>query len=120
MDLKSNDWLISAIFDICKGSDRIAQLRLLKSVCRLGEVITGVIDFSRAIIQSYQLSISLESSETVHPDFISPYKSSTSISNLSKRVVAEYHSFVGNTQKMPISLSIPVNATPEFATNAGE
>lgn len=49
--------IMVAMFDICKNNQRVAQLHLTKTAYRLGEPVTGVLDFEHATMSTYQVSL---------------------------------------------------------------
>ncbi|KAJ1556524.1 hypothetical protein HK096_000363, partial [Nowakowskiella sp. JEL0078] len=103
-------------FDICKNNEHVAQLLLLRNSYRLGETVTGIINFSNSSIPCYQISVYLETSEQIEVPFASRSKLQTT--KLTRKVVAEFHKYTLNMNRISIGLSIPVLCTPEFQTTA--
>jgi len=107
-----------ASYDICKNNEHVAQLTFLKTSFRVGESISGMIDFSKSTIPCYQVSFFLESNEVIEVPFAVKNKATTS--KLARRVVDEHHEFCLNTKKTFLKLTFPVAATPDFVTSVGE
>ncbi|KAJ3299458.1 hypothetical protein HK104_008814 [Borealophlyctis nickersoniae] len=104
-------------YDICKNNEHVAKLLLLRNVYRLGEIVTGIIDFGNSSIPCFQVSMFLESTEQLEPSF-SNNKTKQQLQRMTRRVIAERHQYTLNTKRMAVSLSIPVGSTPEFRTTA--
>ncbi|KAJ3106606.1 hypothetical protein HDU97_005971 [Phlyctochytrium planicorne] len=102
-------------FDICKNNEHVAQLKLTRGVYRLGEIITGILDFSKSTIPCYQVSAFLENSESVD----APYaiKPKPQMLRATRRVFAEQHRYTVNVSRTGISLPIPLGCTPDFKTS---
>ncbi|CAG8606251.1 14302_t:CDS:2 [Racocetra persica] len=101
-------------FDICKNNQRVAQLCLLKTLYRLGDIVTGTLNFNDAIIPSYQVSITLENSELVESSVAN--RPQQQISRLTRKIHGEHHEFCLNASRISFAISIPTNCTPDFAT----
>ncbi|CAG8459151.1 7344_t:CDS:2 [Ambispora gerdemannii] len=103
-----------ANYDICKNNERVAQLCLLKTSYRLGDVVNGVISFVNFVIPSYQVSITLENSELVEPTIAN--RPQHQISRLTRKIHGEHHEFCLNSRRISFSITIPTTSTPDFAT----
>ncbi|GES77084.1 Rgp1-domain-containing protein [Rhizophagus clarus] len=103
-----------ANFDICKNNQRVAQLCLLKTSYRLGDIVTGTINFNDAVIPSYQVSITLESSEVVEPSIAN--RPPQQIARATRKIHGEHHEFCLNAGRIGFSISIPTSSTPDFQT----
>ncbi|CAG8449960.1 3265_t:CDS:10 [Ambispora leptoticha] len=103
-----------ANYDICKNNERVAQLCLLKTSYRLGDVVNGVISFVNFVIPSYQVSITLENSELVEPTIAN--RPQHQISRLTRKIHGEHHEFCLNSRRISFSITIPTSSTPDFAT----
>ncbi|CAG8455077.1 5928_t:CDS:2 [Scutellospora calospora] len=101
-------------YDICKNNQRVAQLCLLKTLYRLGDIVTGTLNFNDAVILSYQVSITLENSEQVESSVAN--KPQQQISRLTRKIHGEHHEFCLNASRISFAISIPTNSTPDFAT----
>ncbi|PKY38071.1 Rgp1-domain-containing protein [Rhizophagus irregularis] len=103
-----------ANFDICKNNQRVAQLCLLKTSYRLGDIVTGTINFNDAVIPSYQVSITLESSEIVEPSIAN--RPQQQIARVTRKIHGEHHEFCLNAGRIGFAISIPTSGTPDFQT----
>ncbi|KAI9364441.1 Rgp1-domain-containing protein [Zopfochytrium polystomum] len=103
-------------FEICKNNDHVAHLILQRGTYRLGETVTGVLNFTKCTIPCFQISLFLEHSENVEASFLARAK--PGLVKATRRVFAEQHNYVLNTVRTGISLPIPVGSSPEFKTNA--
>ncbi|KAK5112141.1 hypothetical protein LTR62_004484 [Meristemomyces frigidus] len=109
-------------FNIARAGHPIAVLTLLRPAYRLGETVTGTIDFTRPSpspqgqrqAKTYHLTLSLESFECVDPSLA--LRSNTSIN----RVTRKTHSSASETtlfaRRISFSHRIPGSATPSFET----
>ncbi|CAG8514810.1 9696_t:CDS:10 [Paraglomus brasilianum] len=105
-----------ATYDICKNNARVAQLCLLKTTYQLGDVVTGVINFNDALIQSYQVSITLESNEQIEASIAA--RPQHHINKITRKVHGEHHEFCLYTRRISFAIPIPTNGTPDFTTTA--
>ncbi|KAI8839901.1 Rgp1-domain-containing protein [Chytridium lagenaria] len=103
-------------FDICKNNEHVAQLKLTRGLYRLGEIITGILDFSKSSVPCFQVSAFLENSESVDAPF--SVKPKHQMVRATRRVFAEQHRYTVNVCKTGISLPIPLGCTPDFKTTA--
>ncbi|CAG8803032.1 5000_t:CDS:2, partial [Gigaspora rosea] len=101
-------------YDICKNNQRVAQLCLLKTLYRLGDIVMGTLNFNDVIIPSYQVSITLENSELIEPSIAN--RTQQQISRLTRKIHGEHHEFCLNASRISFSIPIPTNSTPDFAT----
>ncbi|KAF0450058.1 Rgp1-domain-containing protein [Gigaspora margarita] len=101
-------------YDICKNNQRVAQLCLLKTLYRLGDIVMGTLNFNDVIIPSYQVSITLENSELIEPSITN--RTQQQISRLTRKIHGEHHEFCLNASRISFSIPIPTNSTPDFAT----
>src|SRR4051812_44126110 len=132
----------AAFYDICKGNERVAQLYLVKTAFRLGEVVSGIISFMDCAVPSYrvsdsivlaiacsrmlsmltlprtcstyQVSVTLESSELVEQTIA--LRPVHQITRISRKNHAEHHEFCLNTSRTSFALCIPPSTSPEFFT----
>ncbi|RUS17913.1 reduced growth phenotype protein 1 [Jimgerdemannia flammicorona] len=105
---------LAALFDICKSNERVAQLQLTKTSYRLGETLTGIINFAGCAVTSYQVTITLESSEAVEPS--AAMRPVEQILRISRRTHAEHHESCLNTRRTAFALPIPLTGSPDFTT----
>ncbi|KAF9955955.1 hypothetical protein BGZ72_003213 [Mortierella alpina] len=105
----------SASYDICKNNVPVAKLSLIKTRFKLGETVHGVISFTTREIPTYQISVTLETTEAIEPNF--SCRSAAQTAKLTKKVHAELHESCIDTMRTSFSLCIPPTATPEFKTS---
>ncbi|KAG9299582.1 hypothetical protein G9A89_020753 [Geosiphon pyriformis] len=103
-----------ANYDICKNNARVGQLCLLKTSYRLGDIVHGIINFTDALIPSYQVSITLENSELVELSVAN--RPQSQISRLTRKIHGEHHEFCLNSNRISFAISIPTSSTPDFST----
>ncbi|KAI9011338.1 Rgp1-domain-containing protein [Gaertneriomyces semiglobifer] len=103
-------------YDICKNNEHVAQLVLQRNAYRLGESITGIVDFSNSKIACFQMSVFLENMEHIEESVA--MRTSDQSSRLTRRVYAEQHRCTLNTKRTNIDLFLPINCSPEFQTSA--
>ncbi|KAJ3129085.1 hypothetical protein HK098_002677 [Nowakowskiella sp. JEL0407] len=103
-------------YEICKNNEHVGKLILTRNSYRLGESITGIIDFSGSSIPCFQVSVYLETSEQIEPSFAT--RSKQLVTKMTRKVVSEFHKHTLNTSRLSLSLSIPSISTPEFHTSA--
>nr|CAG8559368.1 2146_t:CDS:2 [Entrophospora candida] len=99
---------------LSKNMRKIAQLCLLKTSYRLGDIVTGIVNFNDAVIPSFQVSITLENSEIVESSIAK--RPQNQISRQTRKVHGEHHEFCLNSERISFSISIPTHATPDFST----
>lgn len=129
-------------YDICKNNEPVAKVILLRNTYRLGETITGIVNFSHSRIPCYQvkkissvmifnshpyphllflshpqISAYLENSENI--ESVYSIRSKQQTTKQTRKIVAEQHRNVLNARRTNISLTIPLSGTPEFQTTAG-
>lgn len=102
-------------FEIARSGRRVAVIMLSRPAYRLGETISAVIDFTNALIPSYSIHVSLESSEKVDPAIA--LRSNASIYRVTRKVHASYSENALFAQRLAFSPTIPPNSTPEFITS---
>ncbi|PIB01643.1 hypothetical protein CB0940_00084 [Cercospora beticola] len=109
-------------FNIARSGQPVAVLTMLRPAYRLGELVTGTIDFaapSMAInmphrASTYSLLIELESCESV--DASLALRSSSSISRVTRKVYAAVRESSLFARQIGFSLAIPSSAAPSFET----
>ena len=102
-------------FQIQRGGQQVATIKLARPTYRLGETVFAVIDFCKSEIACYSLRITLETSETVDPVYA--LRSSNSIGRVTRRVHASWFERTLCTERTIFSSMIPISATPEFITS---
>ncbi|KAJ3366549.1 hypothetical protein GGF31_008048 [Allomyces arbusculus] len=105
----------SVVFDISRNDTRVAKLKLRRTAHRLGDVISGIVDFRDADAATHQVSIFLESYEDVAASLSVRPASQTHA--LTTRVLSRVHEAVQNLAVWPFELVVPESATPTFATS---
>ncbi|PPJ56329.1 hypothetical protein CBER1_00651 [Cercospora berteroae] len=109
-------------FNIARSGQPVAVLTMLRPAYRLGEIVTGTIDFATPSMGSnipqrastYSLLIELESCESV--DASLALRSSSSISRVTRKVYASARQSSLFARQIGFSLAIPSNAAPSFET----
>ena len=102
-------------FQIQRGGQQVATIKLARPTYRLGETVFVVIDFCKSEIACYSLRVTLETSETVDPVYA--LRSSNSIGRVTRRVHASWFERTLCTERTIFSSMIPISATPEFITS---
>jgi hypothetical protein len=102
------------VFDICKNNSHVTQLRLHKDKYRIGDVVTGTLDFSKSTLPCFQVSVYLEHIETV----IAPFGARGP--RTIRKVCGEWHDMVLGIKRFTFHLAIPPSANTEFASTAGK
>ncbi|CAB5395650.1 unnamed protein product [Rhizophagus irregularis] len=74
----------------------------------------GTINFNDAVIPSYQVSITLESSEIVEPSIAN--RPQQQIARVTRKIHGEHHEFCLNAGRIGFAISIPTSGTPDFQT----
>ncbi|KNE69851.1 hypothetical protein AMAG_14379 [Allomyces macrogynus ATCC 38327] len=105
----------SVVFDISRNDTRVAKLKLRRTAHRLGDVISGIVDFRDADAATHQVSIFLESYEDVASSL--SVRPATQTHALTTRVLSRVHEAVQNLAVWPFELVVPESATPTFATS---
>ncbi|KAJ2841955.1 Golgi membrane exchange factor (Ric1p-Rgp1p) subunit, partial [Coemansia erecta] len=94
----------------------VASVWLPKRVYQLGDMVSGRLDIHQGSASVYQVSIWLESVETVGSAFASYSQSRTE--ELTRRVYSEHHEFCRSTQTLGFSLAAPQPATAAASFNS--
>ncbi|KAK5710704.1 Golgi membrane exchange factor (Ric1p-Rgp1p) subunit [Elasticomyces elasticus] len=119
---KSADAQSTNRFNIARSGQPVAVLTLLRPAYRLGEAVTGVIDFTALQSTSevpsqaatYAVLLELESAEHVDPSLA--LRSSASIARVTRKVHAAMHESTLFARQVSFSFTIPHTATPTFET----
>lgn len=102
-------------FEIARNGRRVAVVVLTRPAYRLGETITGVVDFVGAEVPCYAVHYALETSEKV--DSSLAIRSEASVGRVTRRVVASGSESSMFARRVTFSTSIPLSGTPEFFTS---
>ncbi|KAJ1965903.1 Golgi membrane exchange factor (Ric1p-Rgp1p) subunit, partial [Dispira parvispora] len=96
----------------------VAHIALPKSRFQVGETITGSIQFMDTSVSCYQMSVWLESEETIAPEFATQGPQTTRA--MTRRVYDEYHDFCRFVQCTSFALCAPPshNTPATFHTSA--
>ncbi|TKA67317.1 hypothetical protein B0A55_09070 [Friedmanniomyces simplex] len=109
-------------FNIARSGQPVAILTLLRPAYRLGEAVTGIIDFTAppptsglpAQASTYSVLLELESAERVDPSLA--LRSSSSINRVTRKSHAAVHENTLFARQVPFSLGVPHTAAPTFET----
>ncbi|KAI4751388.1 Rgp1-domain-containing protein [Aureobasidium sp. EXF-3400] len=110
-------------FTIARGGQLVAIITIVRPAYRLGEIITGIIDFTPPTpetesvtdqIPSYGINVWLETTERVDPSLA--LRSSSSVQRATRKTHAHVSENVLFAQKVSFRLEIPTTATPTFET----
>lgn len=102
-------------FEIARNGRRVAVVVLTRPAYRLGETITGVVDFVGAEVPCYAVHYALETSEKV--DASLAIRSEASVGRVTRRVVASGSESSMFARRVTFSTGIPLSGTPEFFTS---
>ncbi|KAF2858320.1 Rgp1-domain-containing protein [Piedraia hortae CBS 480.64] len=105
-------------FQIAISGNRICSISLLRTNWKVGEVITGVVNFSDSS-SSYSVTIDLFTEEVLLATSLAR-RSEASISRFSRKVLANSHKLVLFSERVAFSLPVPLSATPSLSTSAVE
>jgi hypothetical protein len=109
-------------FNIARAGQPISILTLLRPAFRLGEAVTGILDFTipndasaiGSTAATYSLLIELESFEEIESSLA--IRSGTSITRLSRKVHAAMRENVLYARRVAFHLAVPAAASPSFLT----
>jgi len=112
-------------FTISRGGQIVAIITIVRPCYRLGETITGIIDFipptpdseTEAVtdqIPSYGINVWLETTERVDPSLA--LRSSSSVQRATRKAHAQVSENVLFARKVSFRLEVPTTATPTFET----
>ncbi|KAK3675041.1 Golgi membrane exchange factor (Ric1p-Rgp1p) subunit [Recurvomyces mirabilis] len=108
-------------FNIARSGQPVAVLTLLRPAYRLGEAVTGTIDFTAPgpgtglhQAPTYSILIELESAERVDPSLA--LRSTASINRVTRKTYASVAENTLFARTVSFSLAIPASATPTFET----
>ena len=109
-------------FTIARAGCQVGVLTILRPAYRLGEVVTGKIDFVQQdhasdkipSVTSYGVSLTLETMERIDPSLA--LRSASSIQRATRKVYAQVTDTTLFARELSFSLEIPTTATPTFET----
>ena len=101
-------------FEISRGGLRVAVIMVDRSLHRLGETVTAVIDFSDREVPCASFHASLETTEKVSPSLA--VRSAASINRVTRRVYAAHSDNVLFSKRAVFAPTIPTGAAPTFVT----
>lgn len=109
-------------FDINKDGKLVAELTLVKSAYRLGEIAEGIIIFNTTsgTGRVIKASFSLETTESILPSHLTDptSKNVESIKLITRKVHSDQEEFLLNQNRSKFSLVIPTDGTPEFESSS--
>ncbi|KXT16840.1 hypothetical protein AC579_6819 [Pseudocercospora musae] len=109
-------------FNIARSGEPVAVLTILRPAYRIGESVTGTLDFTappatadgEAQAPTYSVLIELESAEHVDPSLA--LRSANSINRVTRRVYAAVRENTIFARQVSFNLTIPPSAVPTFET----
>jgi hypothetical protein len=109
-------------FNIARSGEPVGVLTMLRPYYRLGEAVTGTIDFTAPEQSSdvplpastYSILVELESTEHVDPSLA--LRSGTSIARVTRKVYASVRENSVFARQISFNLAIPSGAAPTFET----
>jgi hypothetical protein len=110
-------------FTISRGGQLVAIITIVRPAYRLGETITGIIDFvpptpetetATDQIPSYGINVWLETTERVDPSLA--LRSSSSVQRATRKAHAHVSESVLFARKVSFRLEVPTTGTPTFET----
>lgn len=113
--LSANSDSSSNHFEISRGGQRVAVVKIDRHLHRLGETITAVIDFSDGELPTASLHATLETTEKVASSLA--IRSAASINRVTRRIYASHSDNVLFSKRSVFAPTIPAAATPTFVTS---
>lgn len=104
----------SVCVKINKGPEHLADFTIERTVYQLGDVVRGYIDFSKATVRSFFLSMKLEVIEEVASEYFAnhPGRPSATHSN----TIAEAEEVLHDVNASNFEFHLPLTSPPTFAT----
>jgi RAB6A-GEF complex partner protein 2 len=102
-------------FEISRGGQRVAVVKIDRNLHRLGETVTAVIDFNDGELPTASLHATLETTEKVESSLA--IRSAASISRVTRRIYASHSDNVLFSKRSVFTPTIPAAATPTFITS---
>ncbi|KAG0145867.1 hypothetical protein CROQUDRAFT_658118 [Cronartium quercuum f. sp. fusiforme G11] len=109
-------------FDINKDGKPVAQLTLVKSAYRLGEIVEGTLSFNLSGNNNGRVikaSVTLETTELIETSHLleKDHMTGDQIKLLTSKIHSDYEEFLLNQNRCKFSLVIPTDSTPEFTSS---
>lgn len=101
--------------DVSNNGPIICYLSLSSQSLRIGDIVSGVLDFSHSTVQCVRVSVVLSLEESVRAAL---FKEHSHRRPTLKKSIAEFSEFVFNTTSTNFQLMIPPHATAQFQTDA--
>ncbi|PQK08311.1 hypothetical protein BB8028_0001g03880 [Beauveria bassiana] len=102
-------------FEIARNGKRVGAVMLPRPAYRLGEVVTMVVDFTKAEVPCYAVHATLETSEKIDPSLA--VRSDSSIQRVTRKVYEASSETTMYSRRIVFTPAIPISATPEFVTS---
>ncbi|KAM3556363.1 hypothetical protein MY1884_005094 [Beauveria asiatica] len=102
-------------FEIARNGKRVGAVMLPRPAYRLGEVVTMVVDFTKAEVPCYAVHATLETSEKIDPSLA--VRSDSSIQRVTRKVYEASSETTMYSRRIVFTPTIPISATPEFVTS---
>jgi hypothetical protein len=103
-------------FNIASKKGPVVRIIMMKEAYRLGEEISGSLDFSSGTVPCQQVSVTLQSEERV------PEECWVNHTRIEPRCIGHtrHHECCLHTSRVQFMLPIPFTATPQFTTKLGQ
>ncbi|VVT58126.1 uncharacterized protein SAPINGB_P006050 [Magnusiomyces paraingens] len=126
-------------YDIGRAGRRIAAITFSKAVYRVGDSVLFTVDFARAALKCFHVTVALETEEAISPDVLKQFNENTDddddddnndlsrqqkqlpvvdTSGLTRRVYSQATTSTYAAAKTAFEFTIPATATPQFSTSA--
>ncbi|KWU45900.1 hypothetical protein RHOSPDRAFT_6340, partial [Rhodotorula sp. JG-1b] len=102
-------------YDINKDGNQVASLTLVKSAYRLGETVNGSVLINSGEGRVLRVSARLETHELVETSIAT--MPAPKMRQITRRLHAEHHEMVLDSERIGFALAIPSGATPDFGTS---
>ncbi|GAA5867854.1 hypothetical protein JCM3774_005884 [Rhodotorula dairenensis] len=102
-------------YDINKDGNQVASLTLVKSAYRLGETVNGSVLVNSGEGRVLRVSARLETHELVETSIAT--MPAPTMRQITRRLHAEHHEMVLDSERVGFALAIPSGATPDFGTS---
>ncbi|CAF3813737.1 unnamed protein product [Rotaria sordida] len=100
------------VYNITNNRGRVCRFTLFKNNFKLGEDITGIIDFDHTDVSCLQYTVTLQSEEILNQHY---RRKSSQFPNLTS--FTKQSEFCLSTSQTYLSLSIPLSCTPTFSVD---
>ena len=102
-------------FEITRNGLRVAVIMIDRSLHRLGETVTAVVDFAEGQILCASLHATLETTEKVSSSLA--VRSAASINRVTRRIYGSHSENILFSKRAVFAPTIPASATPSFVTS---